>query len=691
MLRRLAFRSDLAVVAVLIAAIMLMIVPMPTLVVDVLLAFNLGVSVLLLMVGFYLRTPLEFSTLPAVILIATVFRLALSIAITRLVLVQADAGEIIRTFGEYVVAGNILVGLVIFLIITVVQFIVITKGAERIAEVAARFTLDAMPGKQMAIDADLRSGDIDQAAGRQRRRLLEQESQLYGAMDGAMKFVKGDAIAGLVIIVINLLGGLVVGLLQHGMSFAEAGRTYSILTVGDGLVAQIPALFVSITAGTVVTRVAGGDADSLGGEIAQQLGDDSRALWAAAVIAVIIGFIPGFPTMIFLAIAVGLALLGRAAAGRRAAAIEEAMPKQGVPPPPSRVQLVLSRALAAEFPRERLQMVMARAAAALAGELGLPVPAADITDQQVPGRGFRIDLDGVPLAEATLPEDSLLLRDDVENATLADAVTVSGPALPGVDEPLWIAAEKRQQLLASGVGFMEPVDVLAHAMANALRRYAGQLVGVQEARQILAAGEPQWGELVREVQRIVPLQRAADLFRRLLDEGLTLRNLRGILESILEHAPREQDPALLAELVRAAMRRHICHTYADKLRVIGAYIVDAEAEALLRSAIQQAGNNAHLNLTEGTTAALVERVRAEVSASRGPGPVVLTAIDLRRHLRALLVNNGVYTPVLSFHDLLADFTVQPLGTIRLTSSAATTPAIAEPRHELQRPAVGQAA
>jgi type III secretion protein V len=263
----LGFRSDLAVVAVLIAAIMLMIVPMPTVAVDTLLAFNLGASVLLLMVAFYLQSPVQFSTLPAVILIATVFRLSLSIAITRLVPVQADAGEIIRTFGEFVVAGNIMVGLVIFLIITIVQFIVITKGAERIAEVAARFTLDAMPGKQMAIDADLRSGEIDQPTGRQRRRALEQESQLYGAMDGAMKFVKGDAVAGLVIIVINLVGGLVVGVMQHGMSFAQAGHTYSILTVGDGLVAQIPALFVSITAGTVVTRVAGGDADSLGGEI----------------------------------------------------------------------------------------------------------------------------------------------------------------------------------------------------------------------------------------------------------------------------------------------------------------------------------------------------------------------------------------------------------------------------------------
>ncbi len=691
MLRGLAFRSDLAVVAVLVAAIMLMIVPMPTVVVDVLLAFNLGVSVLLLMVAFYLRTPLQFSTLPAVILIATVFRLALSIAITRLVLVQADAGEIIRTFGEYVVAGNILVGLVIFLIITVVQFIVITKGAERIAEVAARFTLDAMPGKQMAIDADLRSGDIDQVTGRQRRKALEQESQLYGAMDGAMKFVKGDAIAGLVIIVINLVGGLIVGVLQHGMSFADAGRTYSILTVGDGLVAQIPALFVSITSGTVVTRVAGGDADSLGAEIAQQLGNDSRALWAAAAIALMIGFIPGFPTVIFLAIAVGLGVLARAATRRRAAAMEEALPKPEAPPPPSRVQLVLSRALTTEFPRDRLQRVMARAATTLAGELGLPVPAADITESHLTERGFRIDLDGVPLAEGVLPTDSLLLRDDVENATLADVPTFSAAALPGIDEPLWISADRREQLIASGVGFMESLDVLAQAMANALRRYAAQLVGVQETRQILAAGELQWGELVREVQRIVPLQRSADLFRRLLDEGLSLRNLRGVLESILEHAPREQDPAMLAEMVRAGMRRHICYAYADKLRVIGAYIVDAEAEALLRSAIQQVGNNAHLDLTEGTTAALVERVRAEVSASRGPGPVVLTASDLRRHLRALLTNNGVYTPVLSFHDLLADFTVQPLGTIRLTSSAAMTSAIGEARNDLQQPAEGQAA
>jgi type III secretion protein V len=240
-------------------------------------------------------------------------------------------------------------------------------------------------------------------------------------------------------------------------------------------------------------------------------------------------------------------------------------------------------------------------------------------------------------------------------------------------------------LVASSIGFAEPAEVVGQSMAHALRRHASQIIGIQEARQILSAAEHQWGELVREVQRVVPLQRMADLFRRLLDEGLSLRNLRGLLESVLEHAPREQDPAALAETVRAGMRRQICHAYADTLGVIGAFIVDAEAEALLRSAVQQAGGGSRLNLAEGAIAALVERVRVEVGASRGPGPVVLTAMDLRRHLRGLLVNNGVEAAVLSFHDLLPDYTVQPLGTIRLSGGATAQVNTAEPRAELPQP------
>ena len=665
MLKKLALRPDLGVVVLLLATMMLMIVPLPTSVVDVLIAFNMGLSVLLLMTSFYLTSPVQFSTLPSVILITTVFRLSLSIAVTRLVLTQADAGDIIRTFGDFVVSGNILVGLVIFLIITVVQFIVITKGAERIAEVGARFTLDALPGKQMAIDADLRAGEIDQATARQRRRGLEQESQLYGAMDGAMKFVKGDAIAGLIIIVINMVGGLVVGVMQNGMSFADAGQTYTILTVGDGLVAQIPALMVSITAGTIVTRVAGGESDSLGGEIALQLGKDDRALWLASVVCVLMGLIPGFPTVIFLVIAGVLALLARTASRRRVAAAAAAAPSSAVPALPARVQVLVAHDIAAETAPALLHAAVARSSAALSRKLGVPAPGADIVQAALPSRHFRVELDGVPLAEGEIPAASLLLRDEPAHADLAGVAATPARPLPGTADSLWVAAAQRATLQASGIGFLEIHDALAQSVAATLRRHGPQLVGLQEARQILAGAEAQFGELVREVQRLIPLQRLADLFRRLLDEGLDLRNLRGLLECTLDHAQREQDPALFAEAVRASMRRQICHAYADPLRVIAAFIVDAEAEQVLRTAIQQVGGGSHLNLAEGTVSALVDRVRAEMAQSRGPGPVVLTALDVRRHLRALLANNGVHAPVLSFHDLVADYTVQALGTIRL--------------------------
>ena len=298
-LSRLGSRQDLMLVVLMVMTIIMMILPLPTLVIDTLLATNMALTVLLLMVGIYLRDPVDFSTLPSVILISTVFRLSLSISTTRLILVQADAGKIVSTFGEFVISGNLIVGLVVFLIITIVQFVVITKGSERVAEVSARFTLDALPGRQMSIDADLRNGDIDQAEAKRRRQLLQKESQLYGAMDGAMKFVKGDAIAGLVIIAVNLLGGVMVGTLQHGMSMGEALQVYSLLTVGDGLVAQIPALFMSITAGTIVTRVTTEETTNLGSDIAGQLMHNPRTLRLASIVLFGLGLVPGFPTVIF--------------------------------------------------------------------------------------------------------------------------------------------------------------------------------------------------------------------------------------------------------------------------------------------------------------------------------------------------------------------------------------------------------
>ncbi|MBR0662928.1 EscV/YscV/HrcV family type III secretion system export apparatus protein [Roseomonas hellenica] len=674
-LARLPFRSDLAVAALLLATVAMMVVPLPTIAVDALLTISISGAVLLLMVAFYLRTPVEFSTLPAVILVMTVFRLALSIATTRLVLLQADAGDIVRTFGEFVVGGNVVVGLVIFLIITVVQFVVITKGAERVAEVAARFTLDALPGKQMAIDADLRSGDIDQQEARRRRRGLERESQLYGAMDGAMKFVKGDAIAGLVIIVVNLIGGLAVGVMQHGMSIGAAGRTYAVLTVGDGLVAQIPALFVAITAGIVVTRVATAEADgtdSLGAEIVGQVMGDARALWLAAAAAALLGLVPGFPVVLFLALAAGFALLARRAG--RAPAIALAKAEQEalaiVTPEVSRIRLLLSPGLAAALPRERLRDALAAAVNEAADALGVSVPTVlPIASNALEGERFRLEIDGVPVAEGVLPPDAVLLRDDPEHAELAGVALIRAEPLPG-QQGFWASRADASRLAASGVGHAVPEQALAMCVAAVLRAQAAQFVGIQETRALLARLESEYGDLIRETLRVVPLQRIAEVLRRLLEEGIAVRNLRGLLESLLEHGEREQDVAALSEAVRAGLRRQICHRHADHNRIIAAFMMDADAEETIRSAVRTTPAGTFLALPEGVTAALAERLRMELAASRGPAPVMLCSLDIRRHVRTLLANNGADVAVISYQDLSPDFTVQPLGTIHLPGGMA---------------------
>src|SRR3954468_7804621 len=298
-------RTDLIVAILMLVAIIMIIIPLPTWLVDGLIAINISVSMLVLLVVFYIEKPVEFSSFPSVILILTLFRLAITITTARLILLQADAGEIVSAFGTFVVGGDIAVGMVVFLIITIAQFVVITKGGERVAEVAARFSLDAMPGKQMAIDNDLRSGDIDQAEANRLRRGLERESHLFGAMDGAMKFVKGDAIASILVILVNLIGGIIVGSLKHGMTIGTAAETYSLLSVGDGLVAQIPSLFVSVAAGTLVTRVSG--ESDLGTEVSSQLFFEPRALMLGSVILVGMAFVPGFPAVAFLILA---ALLG---------------------------------------------------------------------------------------------------------------------------------------------------------------------------------------------------------------------------------------------------------------------------------------------------------------------------------------------------------------------------------------------
>lgn len=663
-------RQDLMIVALLVATIFLMILPLPTLLVDVLIACNMTFAVLLLMVAVYLRSPLELSVLPSVILIATVFRLALSIGVTRLILMQADAGAIIQTFGEFVIGGSLAIGLVIFLIITVVQFVVVVKGAERVAEVAARFTLDALPGKQMSIDGELRSGDIDLAEATRRRQTLEKESQLYGAMDGAMKFVKGDAIAGLIIVAVNLIGGLAVGMLQHGMSLGQAMHVYSLLTIGDGLVSQIPALFVAITSGTIVTRVTTSESRNLGADIAHQIGANPTALLMAAGVVALLGFIPGFPTLIFLAIAAVMAggvLLRRRRALREAgaAAQEEAAPD---PTADETVTLHFGADLAAGLGRAQGERLARDAAEDLGQALGVPFPAGRVgPGGTLPPDGFRIDIDGVPVEAGTARPGRILLRDDPMHLDLL-GLTAETSEGTGGQVLHWIDARHEAALAEAGIGHATVEEIVAEALTRALRRYAPHFLGIQETMAFLKGIEATRGDLVREAQRNLSVNQVADVFRRLLEEGISLRNHRLVLETLAEWGQKEQDVVLLAEYVRGGLKRQICHAHADERKIIHALILERGAEDVLRQSIRQTTVGTYLALPEGQAEELVDTIRGHLGrvVAGGRPPVILTALDIRRFLRQTLVRNQVEAVVLSYAEIASDYTVQPVAVVRLT-------------------------
>jgi type III secretion protein V len=688
---------DLMIALVLVLTVAMMVLPMPLLLVDLLIGFNLGFAVLLLMVSLYVLSPLEFSTLPGIILLSTVFRLALTITTTRLILTQANAGDIVRTFGEFVIAGSVLVGLVVFLIVTIVQFIVIAKGAERVAEVGARFILDALPGKQMAIDAELRNGDIDQPEARRRRGRLEQESQLYGAMDGAMKFVKGDAIAGLVVIVVNLIGGIAVGTLSRGMPFVQAVREYALLTIGDALISQIPALMLSITAATVVTRVTGDSKLDLGRDIASQLSADRRALRLAAIVLLAMGLVPGFPTAVFvvLALAFGAASLvvgtrsnvgdedaaisrdgmgaateARAGAPQRTREIRQAAPAEAPP-----VVILLSDNLRSIAEMQNLRSKLDESRASLADTLGILMPDVGIVFDPTLGTSrFRIEVEGVPVEEAHVDPQRLLLCDDPVNLELAGIpAQTDGDGKSSAQkssEQIWIDAAHESSLLAAGIGYQDCTDVVAARTREVLARNAARFIGIQETRALLTRLEGRYGDLVKEVMRTTPVQRMADVLRRLVDEGVSVRNPRLVLEALAEWGEREANVVLLTEYVRAALKRQICHKYASAHRIVPAFLIERAAEDTIRGAVRDTAVGPYLVLDDNVSEGLLDRVRrigANAHSDRNR-PVILTSMDIRRFVRGFLVRNGLDIPVLSYQELAGDFTIQPIGTIGLAGS-----------------------
>jgi type III secretion protein V len=692
-------RSDLVVAMLMLVAIVMIIIPLPTWLVDGLIAINISASMLVLLVVFYIARPVEFSSFPSVILIATLFRLAITITTSRLILLQADAGDIVSAFGSFVIGGDIAVGLVVFLIITIAQFVVITKGGERVAEVAARFSLDAMPGKQMAIDNDLRSGDIDQAEANRLRRGLERESHLFGAMDGAMKFVKGDAIASILVILVNLIGGLIVGTVKHGMTVGIAAETYALLSVGDGLVAQIPSLFVSVAAGTLVTRVS--SESDLGTEVAGQLFLEPRALMLGAVVLVGMALVPGFPVMPFLLLAAMLGGTGFLADRRRKAAREAAArnapvkrvagstaqpsqpgstaqePARLAGPPASDAAIVVwvSSELASAVPPESFAELASQARAELFNDLGIEVPsiALQIAPTLEQDR-FRIDLEGVPVTQGTVPPQGLLVDDDPAHLGLLEIPYRQELPLITYRPALWVERSHAETLSNAGVDFVLPAQVLAKCLVQMLYRRAGSFVGIQETRKLLTNIQSNYADLVKEAEKIAPLQKLAEILRRLVDENVPVRNMRAILEAVVEWGQREQNVVLLVEYVRVALGRQICFRCADRDRVIAAYMLERSVEDLLRSGQRQTAAGTYMNLTEETTQPLINEIaRALAEAAPDANPVVLASMDVRRVIRQLLTRSNIYVPVMSYQELAPEFNVQPLGSLTKSNQADKEP------------------
>jgi type III secretion protein V len=665
----------------------MMILPIPPFVLDILLATNLSLSILLLVIAMYVPNILAFSTFPSLLLVTTLFRLGLNITTTRLILLEAHAGDIIFTFGNFVVGGNFAVGVVIFLIITIVQFIVITKGAERVAEVSARFTLDAMPGKQMSVDADLRSGTIDQAEAKRRRSDLEKESQLHGAMDGAMKFVKGDAIAGIIITGINVLAGVTIGVMQKGMDVTKALSTYSILTIGDGLISQIPSLLISITAGMIVTRGGGEAGSTLGGDVVKQLISEPKGLFIAGAFMVAFGMIPGFPPTPFLmlggvAVAVGFAVQRRDRAeapkdSRNLPSMAPAVQKVSVKRKESgeefsiTVPLLMDVAAAsqAQIDAEAMNDELIQVRQALYHDLGVPFPGIHLRfNEGLTDNQYRILLHEVPIAEGSFRAGHVIAREKAETLKMLRIPFVEDKSFLAGLKPLWVPEAHLADLAKARIQVLQPTQVLTYHLSVILKRYAGDFIGLQETKYLLEKMEAEFPEVVREVQRVLPVPKIAEVLQRLVQEDVSIRNLRTIFQALIDWGQKEKEAVLLTEYVRSNLRRYISYKFSRGQNMIAAYLLEPDVEEKIRKAIRQTSSGAYLALDPVSVKKLLQSVRKEVGNlwESNQRPVLLTSMDVRRYTRKLVEQEFYDLPVLSHQELTEEITIQPLGRISMS-------------------------
>ncbi|MHB8233125.1 MAG: flagellar biosynthesis protein FlhA [Solirubrobacteraceae bacterium] len=682
-IRRLLPRADMLAAVAVVLVVTMLVVPLPAALLDLLITLNIAVALTVVAATMYLGKALDFASFPSLLLLTTMFRLAINVSVTRLILTTGDAGNVVKAFGEFVVGGNVVVGLVIFLILVVIQFVVVTNGAGRVAEVGARFTLDAMPGKQMAIDADLNAGLITDEQARGRRKEIAQEADFYGAMDGASKFVKGDAMAALIITAINLVGGIIVGMLQHNLGFSEATHQYSLLTVGDGLAAQIPALLISVAAGIIVTRAAS-DRD-LGSDIAKQVLNQRKAPLVAAGAIGGFALIPGLPKLPFLFIAGIFAAVGwvvrdglpgvKAKKAQDAAAAKAALP--GPADQPVGEMGVDALELAIGFGLvplveggaggsgssllRRVSMIRRQ----IASELGLVIPPVRIHDELgMESHEYVLKVRGSEVTRGRIMPGHLLAMDPGDASGTLQGIPTREPAF-GL-EAMWVHESGRAEAESLGYTVVDAESVIVTHLTETIRSHAAELLTRQDVRALLDRLKETNAAVVEEVvPDALSLGEIQRVLQSLLGEGVPIRDLGTIVEAIGDKARTTRDTSLLSEYARQALGRAITAPHLDEQLRLQAITLDPAIEQEVSTSITQTTDGEYLALDPPRAQAIVTALRTQVEHATGLGarPVLLCSARIRRHLRRLIAQAQPHLAVCSYNEISPGINVETIGVI----------------------------
>jgi len=669
--------SDIGLAFALVGIVIMMVVPLPSFLLDILLTFNIAFTLIILLVGMYINQPLQFSIFPSLLLVVTLFRLALNISGTRLILLNGYAGEVINSFGSFVLGGNYVVGMVVFLILVVIQFVVVTNGAQRIAEVAARFTLDAMPGKQMSIDADFNAGLINEEQAREKRREIEREADFYGAMDGASKFIRGDAIAAIIIIVVNIIGGLIIGVWQKGMPIMEALGRYTLLTVGEGLVTQIPALLVSTAAGIIVARSASDV--NLGRNITEQILSRPRALAIAAALLLFMVGVPGLPKLPFLIMGISVAVIARiihnATRDEETAAVatgeETQAPvnfNQVLEIEPLEINLGGELLPLADPKGDRiLQVKITTIRTQCATDLGIVVPLIRIHSDTSLGKDeFTIKLFGCEVTRyAVMLDRQLAIETGMVSRPLEGVPTTE----PSFKVPAhWIVEDEAESAREAGYWVVAPIDVISTHLFEIIKRHAHELLTRQEVQTLINRVRLSNAAVVEElVPNLMGIGDIQKVLQNLLKESISIRNLEIILETLASQCKNTKDLDVLTELVRHALARQICREYRlpdDRLMVL---TVDPRLEQELLEALRRSQKDIYTSIEPATIRAIYRGIltQAEKVSRAGGIPIAVTSAAARMHFKRLANRVMPNLVVLSYNEILPEIKVESVGMITL--------------------------